>query len=100
MKNFEKEWRENFMKMGHHPDCFYKANGICDCDMERKVEFISSILEQDRKRIKGLVEGIERETKSWHIELRDEIKEYCPFCGVKPKKLSQALSDLLKEIDK
>ena len=48
-----KDWKKEFMKMGHHPDCFYETKEVCDCDMELKLEFISALLIKLLGEVKG-----------------------------------------------
>src|SRR3990167_7728914 len=39
-------------------------------------------------------EELVRETIAWTNELRDEVKRFCPYCGIKPQKLGTALTEI------
>src|SRR3990167_209844 len=44
------------------------------------------------------VEELTKGTNAWFNELRDEVKDFCPFCGIKPRILNTAISDIDKKV--
>lgn len=71
----------------------------CNCLYSFAIDFLIQAMREAANGAVGAV-GVERlteETSAWFGELRDEVKEFCPYCGIKPKKLHAAIAESKKK---